>query len=161
MPAEAAVTFRQLAADYCHLIDEASATPIEDFVMRIHTLMAELYSVGARLSDERAGDEEWDRPPHDMDAWQRRFDRLRSYLGDRDTYSHVHPEGAEVTVGSLADDLADVYDDLTDGLELFASGSIEIAEECWAISRDIHWGSHALDALRVLHPWARDIRDDR
>lgn len=57
----------------------------------------------------------------------------------------------EPVVGDLADDLTDIYCDLRDGLALFDSGNEPAAVWYWRFSFGIHWGRHAVCALRAIH----------
>ena len=62
-------------------------------------------------------------------------------------------EDKEAIFGTLADDLADIYRDLKEGLvlreEKLASSADIIFN--WRILYYSHWGKHAIDALLVLH----------
>jgi hypothetical protein len=54
--------------------------------------------------------------------------------------------------GSLADDLRDVYSDVRRGLALWDSPAPpDAAIWEWRFQFEIHWGDHAIDALRALH----------
>jgi len=85
------------------------------------------------------------------------FRSLGSYLGDWDAYAEVFdPYEMDDTpvVGSLSDDLADVYRDLRRGLALFDAsnrpGKIDAVWD-WRFHFHSHWGEHATGALRPLH----------
>ena len=58
-----------------------------------------------------------------------------------------------VTIGDLADDLADIWRDLMAGLKLYEAGQIEDAATEWKARFDCHWGQHAADALAALQTW--------
>ncbi len=62
----------------------------------------------------------------------------------------------ESVVGDLADDLADMYRDIKDGLRLYDHGHIAEAVWSWRNSFQTHWGRHATNALYVLHTWWAD-----
>jgi hypothetical protein len=53
--------------------------------------------------------------------------------------------------GSLVDDVGDIYRDVARGLALFESGKRAEALWEWAFNFRIHWGEHALSAMRALH----------
>ena len=87
--------------------------------------------------------------------WKDVFDRLQEALPGDDYYWTVEPsiekEPVEL-VGSLADDLADIYADVKPGLDLVAAGgSTSSAAREWRFSFWSHWGTHAVEALRVVH----------
>ncbi len=68
----------------------------------------------------------------------------------------VGAESPEWGLGDVADDLADIYRDLLEGLSLFRAGHRSSAEWGWANSFRIHWGRHTVDAMRVLHIWCEE-----
>jgi hypothetical protein len=55
-----------------------------------------------------------------------------------------------ILAGSLSDDVLDVYRDLARGLELYQRGDVREAIWEWSFHREVHWGAHAVDALRAL-----------
>ncbi len=71
----------------------------------------------------------------------------------------VPPE--EPVVGSLADDIMDVYREVEYGLRLFRAGRREEALFQWRMSLQIHWGEHATGAIRALHCWLAQNDPDR
>jgi hypothetical protein len=76
------------------------------------------------------------------------FESSDPYWEVFDPYEKSEPVG-----GSLTDDLLDIYDDLRRGLALWdADGVTKIAAIWqWRFHFEIHWGDHAIDALRALH----------
>ena len=74
-----------------------------------------------------------------------------------DLYRHFHdpsPDGLEEpTVGSLSDDLADVYRDVVRGLRAYEQKDVEAAIWEWRFNFAHHWGAHATAAIRVLQSW--------
>lgn len=76
-------------------------------------------------------------------------DSLGSAGHYRMIYDPQHDE--EPCVGSLADDLGDIYRDLRRGLDLFDRDAPADAAWEWRFAYETHWGDHATDAVRVLH----------
>lgn len=60
-------------------------------------------------------------------------------------------EGEDLAAGSLYDDLSDILCDLRSGIEEYEAGMIGNAVFEWRFGLDAHWGSHAVDLIRVLH----------
>ena len=56
----------------------------------------------------------------------------------------------EPGVGSLTDDFLDIYRDVNRGLLPYDRGEHGSAVWEWRFHFDIHWGDHAVDALRAL-----------
>jgi hypothetical protein len=64
----------------------------------------------------------------------------------------VVPPGESV-IGSLSDDVADIYRDVVTGLRAFRAGHRDHAIWEWQFNFGIHWGGHATGAIRALHCW--------
>jgi hypothetical protein len=87
--------------------------------------------------------------------WSQLYNALREKLGDGDLYWHVFDpiKENEAIRGSLADDIAGVYGDLKEGLNLKESEKVpprDIIFE-WRFGFYSHWGRHAINALRTIH----------
>src|SRR6185503_16752116 len=65
----------------------------------------------------------------------------------------VPPAADEVVEGDLANDIAEVFDDVSRGLALFDQGRIPDALWEWIFGFQSHWGRHATVAIRVLHAY--------
>ena len=66
----------------------------------------------------------------------------------------------EPVVGSIADDIRDIYRDVARGLVLFDTGEHAEALWEWGFNFRIHWGAHATGAMRALHAYlAREEPD--
>jgi hypothetical protein len=63
----------------------------------------------------------------------------------------VNVKNHEVVWSELADDLADIWEDLRRGLSLFEQDHVVEAVWEWKNSFDTHWGQHLLSAQRAIH----------
>jgi hypothetical protein len=74
-----------------------------------------------------------------------------------DLYSEVFDPlelpGGESGVGSLYDDVADIYRDVSTGLVAWRDNDSDRASWEWRFSFYAHWGKHATGAMRALHAW--------
>ena len=59
----------------------------------------------------------------------------------------------EPVVGSIADDIADIYSDVVSGLIEHEAGRTAHAVWEWSFQLRSHWGRHATDAMYALHIW--------
>jgi hypothetical protein len=88
-------------------------------------------------------------------AWQDLYELLTEKLGDSNLNWDVFDPVAESEAiqASLADDIADVYRDLRNGLTLRKEDGAVPAEVVWEwrLLFDSHWGDHAISALRTVH----------
>ena len=62
----------------------------------------------------------------------------------------------EPVTGMLADDLADIYRDLAQGLDNAKRGHLDDACFDWAQSYRFHWARHAVNALAALEIYRTD-----
>ncbi len=71
----------------------------------------------------------------------------------------IPPE--EPVIGSIADDVIDIYRDVVTGLRAFERGDLPNARWEWGFNFAHHWGEHATGAIRALHAWlAANAVDD-
>jgi hypothetical protein len=68
---------------------------------------------------------------------------------------------AEPVVGSLADDIADIYREVVGGLRAYQSGRRAAAVWEWGFGLRHHWGEHATGAIRALHCWLAENAFDQ
>ena len=61
------------------------------------------------------------------------------------------PEAA--VVGTISDDIADIYGDVVSGLIEYEAGRTPQALWEWSFQLRSHWGRHATDAMFALHVW--------
>jgi hypothetical protein len=152
---EAAREFRRIAETYCALVEGARATAPDEFLDRLVETLPALYAAGRRLPAMAPTSEEDlpDRPTED--EWKAVYDGVGEAL-PTDYYRSVEPfpilSDDEPSIGSLADDLADIWRDVKHGLLALDSGTVE-GDVVWQWRDDfrVHWGRHAADALAALH----------
>jgi hypothetical protein len=149
--------FRLAAQEFVATIDSVTSRRTLAGPEEIASVLAELYSAGLRLP---AVDLTTDEPLPDAaissEEWSRLFRSLQAALGDDEyaTAAASDPLVTELRKGSLADDLADVYRDVKEGLDLLRSGTPETdVVWSWRFSLHSHWGGHAVEALRALNGW--------
>ena len=149
--------FKAEAERFLALMDAAEPAPRDELFADLAASLSALYATAMTLPDPS--------PITDMDGpmtheeWGAVFARVQSLLGKDDSYWTVVPFGGdgaddpdERLVGSLADDLADIYRDLRDGFLLLAAGTPE-DDVVWGWRHSFwsHWGEHAVNALRIIH----------
>ena len=140
------------AQQYCDFIERASTFPLAERVVSARRRLLALYEAGCELPhvEPPNGFEAGPNPPR-PDEWAD-FEKFEFYWEVFEPYVEDGPD-----VGSLSDDLLDVYFDVHRGLRLWesrASPAAAIWE--WRFRFDVHWGDHAVDALRALHHACRE-----
>jgi len=156
--------FAVLVRQFCSVIEDASNLNRAEILSRVYPLLPRLIDQAiampraeeAEETDEVESDEVLPRKSGSTheERWSL-FQLLQEKLEDWDRYSEVFDPARDMDaiVGSLADDLADTYFDLKEGLALQEAGETEPSRVIWEwrFSFDIHWGEHALSALRSLY----------
>lgn len=143
----------EAARQYCSLIDRIPAR--NDWLKPLSKILPRLHERIVALGDPGEGS----MPPgqYDLDDRFDLFSRLRSRLGERDTYwmefdDPAGTSGAEESrTGSLADDLTDIYFELKRGLNMLDAAGPEAVAELWELGFRKHWGQHVIDAERHLY----------
>lgn len=132
---------------FCQFVEQAHTDPLSERLTKARVRLLELYRAGLSLPDvEPPDDVEADRRLEQPKAWPG-FEGFELYWEVFDPYEEDRPVG-----GSLSDDVLDVYRDVHRGLNLWEQDVPKTAALWeWRFHRDIHWGDHAIDALRALH----------
>ena len=119
-------------------------------ITRLYWIALNLPDEGDDPPEEESGSdrvsyEEW----HEV---MKRSSRLPlDYYGVVFDPSILPPE--EPVIGSLSDDVADIYRDVVSGLRQYQKGWKGEARWNWQFSFRSHWGAHATGAIRALHAW--------
>lgn len=141
------LAFVNQARQFCGFVEKASDYPLLPRLLGARKRLLELYRTGSALPQVE--------PPEGIDAGPNAekpknwvgFDKFEFYWEVFDPYVDEAP-----VVGSLSDDLLDVYFDLRRGLKLWDKDVPKAAAIWeWRFHFDAHWGDHAIDALRALH----------
>ena len=67
----------------------------------------------------------------------------------------------EPVIGSIADDITDVYRDVVAGLRAYQTGNRAGAIWEWGFHFHHHWGKHATGAIKAIHAWLVDNEFNR
>ncbi len=140
--------FAEGARQYCAYIESAHQYPLTERLLSIAALLAELYAAGLRLPDVERPEDEASEVKSTVQRWEGLGD-LTFYWEVGDPYQWEAP-----VVGSLSDDLMEIYYDLKRGLAVFdQGGEASIASAVWEWRSNFakNWGEHTVDALRILH----------
>ncbi len=145
--------FAITARRYCDYA-ESSAVETSAYaeMQLVRTLLASLYFQALALPPVECDPVESLLTHEDYQQMFARFGRLP--VGYYNTvFDPLQVDPVDCTLGDLADDLADVWRDVKEGLLLFEAGRRDAAGASWEESFEIHWGYHAVKALGVIHSW--------
>ena len=146
--------FADSARSFCEWAEGSPGSPKEE-ALAARRYLASLYGLALNLPESAFGEE--DPAGLSDDKWQTVFSRF-SALPFTYYSSFFDPSTAvteEASLGDLADDLADIWRDLKDGLTLFDAGHTGAATFTWRFGFNSHWGRHASSALYALHCWSQ------
>lgn len=140
---------RGVARRYCKLIESLDERSRYEFLVQVNAILPELYRAAVALPDEsREGiDPVTDSEPGPTDV----LGRIETKLADAAQYRGVFDPWApseEAMDRSLADDLADIYQDLS-ALQSETGGEVNAWDLRFAFS--FHWGAHAAQAMLATH----------
>lgn len=164
--AEVADRFGEVAQRFCAIVDSAPGLDRTEFLLQIYRVLPELIGEAIRLPPLGPSDDQNPVAGSSTAAtagnsrmgyqqWSALYDQLKEKLGDWDLYWEVFDptKDNEAIHGTLADDIADIYRDLKEGLILNQDHQ-DTAENIvweWRFSFYCNWGKHAIDALRTIH----------
>ena len=158
--------FEPIAQQYCSLVDSRSALDKSEFLVRVYRVLPELIAEASRLPLVSFNDDENEEQDAIMSKiraetemkqqeWGELYDSLKEKLDDWNLYWMVFDPRTdnEAIRGSLADDIADIYRDLKDGIGLKGTNKVPACEIIfeWRFGFTYHWGQHAVNALRTIH----------
>jgi len=144
--------FVAAAEAFIALVDSSTTLPLPRLVDELERHILDLYVAALKLEPGPLTNEV---PPEGMsgDEQHELLERLSQQFNDLDHYSTVFDPlnlEEEPVIGSLADDVTDIYSDLKDGLAAFRDGDVSGAVHDWWNGFNTHWGRHAVQALPAL-----------
>ena len=147
--------FVESAEQFCTLIDHHQSSSDWEFLHKCASQLAHLYRAAVLLSLSPADNECDDIVGTEIshDQWEVLYHSLGEKLGSHCLYWEVYDprEDGDPVAGDLADDLADIYRDVKNGLVAYKDGQINEAVWDWRFTFSSHWGDHLVDALRAIH----------
>jgi len=158
--------FAVVANRFCSVVDSASSMERTDLLLQIYRILPKLIDEAISLPDVKLSDSddpiEGSGQPafpanvrQSVQEWGQLYNLLKEKLGDWDRYWQVFDptEDDKAIFGTLADDIADIYRDLKEGLVLIEAHEAPPEDIIWnwRLLFYSHWGKHAIDALRTSH----------
>ena len=146
--------FANEVRDYCDWLmegrDEEEASALAALILLSRLLAAALALPGLEFETP-----EIDAADVPEDEWKDALAAARRLPVDlyKEACSPSLDETEQPVVGSVANDLADVYRDVVRGLRAYEQKDIEAAIWEWRFNFAHHWGAHATAAIRVLQRW--------
>jgi len=144
------------ARRYCLLVEDSAPLSSWMFAWECLSQVLRLYEMALHLPEVEP--ERGDLLPSiSHETWQ----ALRDHVGRKlsrdyywDIFEPLEKEKPEPVVGSISDDLADIWRDVKPGIAEIDAGRATSPNEAvwhWRSSFETHWGRHAAGAVVALH----------
>jgi len=146
------------SSEYCTFLENSPNFSRKDFVKRAIELFSSLYFYGQKLpAFELEEEAQLEKFVTELD-WNTIYDKVKQKLGYHDEYLDLYDpvakEEEELSIMSLADNFADIYQDLKDFTTVYGIGNDEMMRAAiWELNFNFeqYWGPKLLNAIRILH----------
>jgi hypothetical protein len=152
------IEFVAVTNEFCIFLEQAGGFPKKDFIDKSRKILPLLYYKAGLLPVTEAFFQEGTEKFVSQEAWQSIHDGILSKMGRHNDYARaadpVLSETEDSVGGSIAEDLADIYQDIKDFLMVYSMGTIELMNDaiCECVQHfEQYWGEKLLNTLRVLH----------
>jgi hypothetical protein len=117
----------------------------------VHGLLPQLYSAALLLPDTDAEAQDCEGQSTNPALGRALSKKLLAFDYYREVFDPYAGESEKPVVGSLSDDLADIYGELAKGLACWDAGNRSGAMWEWRFGFQTHWGEHLTGAMRALY----------
>lgn len=146
-----------VANEYCMFIEKAYDYSREDILEYVHRIAPLLYIKGSLLPELRVENKDALERYVTEEVWEAIFNQMRNTFGKSDEFWYIDEttfNGEEITRGSMAEYLTDVYQDLKDFVFLYSKNTqdaiLNSVVECRHLFH-INWGPKLLRVQKNLH----------
>ncbi|MGG4489837.1 DUF5063 domain-containing protein [Metabacillus idriensis] len=132
------------AISYCELVENykfnTDKNKLNQFLISVSSLYAEvMFLPEVESENDEVSDLNFDLPDVNLE-------KNETYWVVFEPYTLEEP-----IRGSLTDDFIDIYKNIKEGVLLYQRGEQLEAIWHWKYNFEIHWGKHALNAMRAFH----------
>jgi hypothetical protein len=152
------VEFVAVANEYCKYSEHASELKGEELLRILQRLLPLLYLKASFLPDLKPNFEDGNEKFVAETDWNLIHDAFRKKFASANDYLEVFDERMSESEGpvvaSLAENMADIYQDLKDFILLYQTGTIEVMNDAlWECRLNFErlWGQKLVNALRAIH----------
>lgn len=155
------VEFVTVGVEYCALVERAAETDRKEFVLKLVRILPLLYIKATLLPEESndAIDELENYVTEEQYEYLR--ETMAKLLGEGDNYLEVFEADMAYSdtplAASVSENLADIYQDIRDLLEIYRLGNEELSPIAIARCREnfvTYWGQRLVNVMRPLHALA-------
>jgi len=146
-----------VANEYCMFIEKAYDYNKEDILQYLHRIIPLLYLKGSMIPDLKVENPEAYERFVTEEVWENIFNELRNKFGRDDEFWFIDEhnfQGDEISKGSMAEQLTDIYQDLKDFVFLYSKNTadsiINSIAECRHLFQS-NWGYKTLRIQKNVH----------
>ncbi len=153
-----------VANEYCLFMEQAQSRSKEELLDFFQKIAPMLYLKACLLAPVTPEDESQASRHVTEEQWEDVFKTLREQFGPNDVY-HTHDHNHDSVEASLADNMADIYQEMKDFIMLYQKNTFAARENALATLSDTfswRWGPALLSALHRVHQvlFTEDISPD-
>lgn len=151
------IEFTAVANEYCRFLEEAAQTDGNKLLRVLQKLLPLLYMKSLYLPDIESKIEEESEKYVREEDWQVLNEMLTAKFGTANDYLDVNTDKdstEELVYGNLAENLADIYQDIKDFLMVYRVGTLELMNDAlWECreSFSLYWGQTLVNTIRAVH----------
>jgi len=142
-----------VAHEYCLFFEQAEKQDPKEIFSFFQKIAPLLYLKGSLLPTGLEADAEFLERFVSEENWERIFKLLREKFSEQDTY-YIHDHNFDSQQASLADNMADIYQDMKDFVILYQKAPLQ-SKICavYELQKlfENHWGIRVLQALHAIH----------
>jgi hypothetical protein len=154
----AVIEFVAVAREVCSFLEQADGFAKPVFMDKTRKILPLLYYKAAMLPSTEALLEDGPERFVTEREWQTVHDTILNKLGKHNDYPEVIDpvirDTEDKVGGSIAENLADIYQDLKDFIMVYRMGTVELMNDAlWECMQHFEqeWGQKLLNCLRALH----------
>lgn len=150
--------FVTVANEYCAFVEKGYEISQKDFFAKIQKLLPLLYLKAALLPELKAVNTEGCEKFVSLEEWELINNIMTTVLGDFNSFNEVYDplmqDNENSTTVSIAENIADIYQDLKDFINLYNIGSLEMMNDAIYECKNNfkkYWGQRLVNILRPIH----------
>jgi len=146
-----------VANEYCMFIEKSYDYSKEDILQYVNKIAPLLYLKGSLIPELQSDNPEILEKFVTEEVWENIFNELRNKFGREDEFWFIDEttfQGEEITKGSMAEHLTDIYQDLKDFVSLYSKNTADSIINAIVDIRQLfhtHWGYKLLRIQKNVH----------
>ncbi len=142
-----------VANEYCLFFEKAESYKADDILIYFQRIAPLLYLKASLLEPLPANEEAWNERYVTEEEWEGIFKTLREKFKKNDRY-YTHDHNFDSVEASLADNMADIFQDMKDFVMLYQKNNIAARQNAIANLLNLfgqRWGPALLNAMGAVH----------